>query len=172
MYVCLWGKVRSSKDCDILKEGENFVSVDQHFPWGKLLGGAGMKVRTPNFMALPHVPSPTRPHPVRGDSGYCLVWSVFPTAFIVPHHFQVRRQLHTDSPAHCTPSGLGVECTHEVGQYNHHRGSNAGRQISSPVLYQLSYPILKTTEIKFFTANVANWRLGPPLLTLFKSLCL
>ena len=29
----------------------------------------------------------------------CLVWSVFPTAFRVPHHLPVCRQLHTDSPA-------------------------------------------------------------------------
>ena len=28
-----------------------------------------------------------------------LVWSVFPTAFIVPHHLLVCRQSHTDSPA-------------------------------------------------------------------------
>ena len=54
---------------------------------------------------LPLVPSPTGPHPARGDSGVCmcihvcLVWSVFPTAFIVPHHLPVCRQLHTDSPA-------------------------------------------------------------------------
>ena len=29
----------------------------------------------------------------------CLVWSVFPTAFRVPHHLPVCRHLHTDSPA-------------------------------------------------------------------------
>ena len=61
--------------------------------------------RTVQLRTLPLVPSPTGPHPARGDSGVCmcihvcLVWSVFPTAFIVPHHLPVCRQLHTDSPA-------------------------------------------------------------------------
>ena len=60
---------------------------------------------TVQLRTLPLVPSPTRPHPTRGDSGACLcihvcrVWSVFPTAFIVPHHLPVCQQLHTDSPA-------------------------------------------------------------------------
>ena len=62
--------------------------------------GGGVQLRT-----LPLVPSPTGPHPARGDSGVCmcihvcLVWSIFPTAFIVLQHLQVCRQLHTDSPA-------------------------------------------------------------------------
>ena len=61
--------------------------------------------RTVQLRTLPLVPSPTGPHPARGDSGVCmcihvcLVWSVFSTAFIVPHHLPVCRQLHTDSPA-------------------------------------------------------------------------
>ena len=58
--------------------------------------------RTVQLRALPLVPSPTGPHPARGDSGVCmcihvcLVWSVFPTSFIVSHHLPVCRQLHTD----------------------------------------------------------------------------
>ena len=61
--------------------------------------------RTVQLRTLPLVPSPTGPHPARGDSGVCmcihvcLLWSVFPTAFRVPHHLPVCRQLHTDSPA-------------------------------------------------------------------------
>ena len=62
---------------------------------------AWFNVQTANLMALPHVPSPTGPS--RGDSAdcmyvrVCLVWPVFQTAFIVPHHLEVCRQLHTDS---------------------------------------------------------------------------
>ena len=61
--------------------------------------------RTVQLRTLPLVPSPTGPHPARGDSGVCmcihvcLLWSVFPTAFRVPHHLPVCWQLHTDSPA-------------------------------------------------------------------------
>ena len=66
---------------------------------------------TVQLRTLQLVPSPTGPHPARGNSGVCmcihvcLVWSVFPTAFIVPcaHHLSVCRQLHSDSPAHYTP---------------------------------------------------------------------
>ena len=34
------------------------------------------------------------------------MWPVFPTSFIVQHHLPVCRQLHTDSPAHYTPSSV------------------------------------------------------------------
>ena len=60
--------------------------------------------RTVQLRTFPLVPSPTGPYPARGDSGVsicinvCLVWSEFPTAFIVLHHFPVCRQLHTNSP--------------------------------------------------------------------------
>ena len=65
--------------------------------------------RTVQLRTFSRVPSPTGPQPVRGDSGVCmcihvcLVWSIFPTAFIVPHHLPVCWQLHTDNP-----SGRGV----------------------------------------------------------------
>ena len=50
-------------------------------------------------MTLPLVPLPTGPHPARGDSGVCmcihvcLVWSVFPMAFIVPLHLTTTVQV-------------------------------------------------------------------------------
>ena len=62
-------------------------------------------LRTVQLRTLPLVPLPTGPHPARGDSGVCicihvcLVWSVFPTAFLVTHHLQVCRQLQTGSQA-------------------------------------------------------------------------
>ena len=75
-------------------------------------GGGGrwrwFNERTVQLRALPLVPSPTGPHPAGGDRHHsgvcmcihvCLVWSVFPTAFIVPNHLPVCQQLHTDSPA-------------------------------------------------------------------------
>ena len=61
--------------------------------------------QTVQLRTLPLIPSPTVPYPARGDRGVCmcihvcLVWSVFPTAFIVPYHLPVCRQLHTDSQA-------------------------------------------------------------------------
>ena len=60
---------------------------------------------------------------------------------------QVCQQFHTDSPVHYTPSGHGENCTHEVGQYNPHRGSNSSRQISSPMFYRLSYPVRCTYSV-------------------------
>ena len=77
----------------------NLMAVQLMVVW------AWFNERTVQLRTLPLVPSPTGPHPARGDSGVCmcihvcLVWSVFPTAFIVPHHLPVCRQLHTDSPA-------------------------------------------------------------------------
>ena len=47
----------------------------------------------------------------------CIVWSVFPTAFIVPHHLLVWRQVHTDNTAHYTPSGRGVRTPIEDGTW-------------------------------------------------------
>ena len=98
----------------------------------------GITLRT-----LPLVPSPTGPHPERGDSGVCmcihvcLVWYVFPTAFIVPHHLPMCRQP--------SPIRLYLDMdkgTYEVGRFLPNWGSNSGRQISGPVLYRLSYSVL------------------------------
>ena len=96
-------------------------------------------VRTAHLMASPHIPSPIGPDPARGDSGdcmyvhVCLVWPVFPLAFIVPHHLPVCRLLRTDSPAQLD-SGHGVVHTWDR-TVQPHRGSKSGRQISSQVLY-------------------------------------
>ena len=111
--------------------------------WRSLFHGRTVQVRT-----LSLVPLPTGPHPTRGDSGVCrcihvcLVWSVFTTAFIVPHHLPVCRQLHTDIPAQFG-SIWTWRNAHEVRRFFPNRGSNSGRQICSLVLYQLSYSFLK-----------------------------
>ena len=105
--------------------------------------------RTVQLRTLPLVPSPTGLHPARGDSGVCmcilvcLVWSVFPTAFRVPTSLA-----SVPTATHWQPSPIRLhldleKCTYEVGRFLPHRGSNSGRQISGPVLYRLSYSVLK-----------------------------
>ena len=57
-----------------------------------VIAAVWFKEQTVWLWTLLLIPSPTGSHPARGESGVCmcihicLVWSVFLTAFIVPHH--------------------------------------------------------------------------------------
>ena len=93
--------------------------------------------RTVPLRTLPLVPSPTGLHPARRDSGVCMcnyvcpVWSVFPTAFIVP----------PTSLVECVGSYTLTSPLYSIWTWNEDRikfnpdgGSNPGRQIDSPTL--------------------------------------
>ena len=145
------------------------TSISKKHPWRLSQGGGGddltsrlsVQIRT-----LPLVPSTDGPHPARGDSGVCmcihvcLVWSVFPTAFIVPQLLSVYRQLHTNSPARID-SIWTWRNAHEVRRFLPQQGSNSRPQISSPVLYQLSYSVLLSLRFSLYNEPLYN---GPCLM--------
>ena len=139
--------LRIAHSSQLKSANTNEINLDIHlwWWWWRWFNERTVKLRT-----FPLIPSPTGPHPARGDSGHCmcihvcLVWYIFPTAFIVPHHLPVCRQLHTepvcrqlhtDSPAQLD-SIWTWRNAHEVGR-SPHRGlyMYLGRQIRGPVLY-------------------------------------
>ena len=96
----------------------------------------------PNFISnLPLVPSPTGPHPARGDSGVCLEWSVFPTAFIVSLHLiNVLQVLHLPVQSIYNPSGRRRQIRSK--QISRDKIRTLDPQVRSLTLYQLCYVTL------------------------------
>ena len=99
--------------------------------------------RTVQLRTLPLVPSPTGPHPARGDSGDCMC---------LPCVVRISNGLYSATSLASLP--IVTHCldmekyTHEVVKFLPHRESNSGRQISGPVLYQLRYSVLEKKMTK------------------------